>query len=795
MVDQKTKIVAFGITDKGKERYSNEDTYYISPSLNIFGVFDGVGGNTGGGVASYTASETLKNQYKNIEKSSDFKKDLFALVSGIDKDIEKLESENPKLKGMGCTATIGAIEENNEVLTLHLIEIGDSRAYLFRNNRLIQLGIDHSWYNLQIKNNQKFDGADLTRYKNTITSSLGSLNTDFGLDYYKINLEVDDMIFLSSDGIHSYLPHEDFSNYIRTYREKSRNIDTAASGLSELTTDLVADVNNRGGIDNASVIAISLCCRQKIPEKNPINGYSKYWIIGDHSGKLSNPVVLNNYPYSDIPKESFLTSSSGKCFYLKDKQQFNKYFKVSENGLIIDKSNNLQTSKKNKTKSNASKNGMLYASILLVVTIVGFKFIPNDIKSVITKLPGDKNISENSDSINNPKNENSQTINQKNNKTEKTPDLDITNTETGIFADDQFQVMNKLSVEQINEINNDGIKNLKIIYSGKHKDKSKYQSIIIDNIELYLEGIKNSKGIEGSLQNSLHLNLILSYMGNPNSLELKKQYAININKSINYINSSQSIDPYAKTVAGIANLITGDSKEISYSLLIDSVKTNNQYYFDNLLLAEFIQNETFDLFSLNKLGNDFIGSSKKQSTLKILGEILQSDVLYFKKFKPEKEYFYLDDLNKIHHFTNSENLYANYLDKEDIKHFNCYINFMKTISNSKCKNILSVLSKPIISFSINETKYAILQKIYELRSAINYFDNDKSVELIDYLKKNQIGKRFGAYVSFAEAKVLEEGGEDISIILDKLGQAIKLDPNFMPSKLALENGSTKNIKL
>jgi protein phosphatase len=134
------------LSDIGKVREENEDTFWVEPELGLFLVSDGMGGHRGGGLASKIVTEDLPAM---IETKLDrlkvgrpeairrlFKK---AIVEQSKQLLMEAESESG-FKGMGATLVMVLLRKGRA----YIGNLGDSRVYRFRKGRLLQLTKDHS---------------------------------------------------------------------------------------------------------------------------------------------------------------------------------------------------------------------------------------------------------------------------------------------------------------------------------------------------------------------------------------------------------------------------------------------------------------------------------------------------------------------------------------------------------------------------------------------------------------------------------------------------------------------------
>ena len=148
-------IKAYAKSDVGKVREMNQDSYYISNSLDevqLYMLADGMGGYKGGEIASSLAIQTAKSYIENNFK--DISKDRDSIIQLLGSSMEyanmvvyEKSKENPELEGMGTTLEIALIY-NNKVFIGH---IGDSRIYRIRNEFIRKLTQDHSYVQKLVK--------------------------------------------------------------------------------------------------------------------------------------------------------------------------------------------------------------------------------------------------------------------------------------------------------------------------------------------------------------------------------------------------------------------------------------------------------------------------------------------------------------------------------------------------------------------------------------------------------------------------------------------------------------------
>ncbi|MCX6156963.1 MAG: Stp1/IreP family PP2C-type Ser/Thr phosphatase [Ignavibacteriae bacterium] len=236
-----------GKTNIGKKRENNEDAYYVDEVNNIFIVADGMGGHNAGEVASAKSIELIKfgldsfalqEMKQNPSKIEDI---LKRVLSDVNENIYELGNNNPDYHGMGCTIVLTYIENNY----LHKIHVGDARCYVCRNDKIEQLGDDHSYVGAAIKMGYMTkEEARKSPEKNKITMAVGTSN-NIQPDYRKYELQKGDIIMLCSDGLWDMLSDENILKIINTNKS-----------AQEISEQLITEANNSGGVDNITVIVI-----------------------------------------------------------------------------------------------------------------------------------------------------------------------------------------------------------------------------------------------------------------------------------------------------------------------------------------------------------------------------------------------------------------------------------------------------------------------------------------------------------------------------------------------------------
>ena len=240
-------IKAYAKSDVGKVRELNEDSFYISDSLDeiqLYILADGMGGYNGGEVASKLAIQSAKNyiesNFKEIEKDKDSIIQLVgSSVEYANMIVYEKSKENDELNGMGTTLDVCLIY-NNRVFIGH---VGDSRVYRIRKEFMRKLTQDHSYVQKLVKDGTiTKEEAVHHPQKNMLMKALGC-NAFVEPDVMVKGFLKDDILIMNSDGLTNLVSQEEI------FREAKKDIEQAPKELVNLA-------NEKGGYDNITVIVI-----------------------------------------------------------------------------------------------------------------------------------------------------------------------------------------------------------------------------------------------------------------------------------------------------------------------------------------------------------------------------------------------------------------------------------------------------------------------------------------------------------------------------------------------------------
>ena len=291
LTDRQTRVHVWGHTDLGRNRTENQDTFLVSelrteeegvgfflgpdshppgegadpgfvlgPGGALLVVADGMGGPAGGGRASRLALTALTGFMERTwvnERTKTPRDFVHVLVQAVDEANRKVHEEareDAAYAGMGTTLTLAGILDG----TLYLAQIGDSRGYLFRQGRLVQLTRDQSMVQELLDAGAISEAeARVSPQRNVILQALGTESrVEPALTFQE--LRRGDLILLCSDGLSGLVPSETLEAVLASPRT-----------LQARCATLVEAANAAGGPDNITVV-LAQVEGEGIP--NPVEG-------------------------------------------------------------------------------------------------------------------------------------------------------------------------------------------------------------------------------------------------------------------------------------------------------------------------------------------------------------------------------------------------------------------------------------------------------------------------------------------------------------------------------------------
>jgi len=243
----KASLVYACLSNKGRVRGENEDSWYADGDSGIFIVSDGMGGQAGGALASRIVREAmpvlikqrLANSYDLCDPKT--KEKVAACISDLSGKVNLAAKENYGYSGMGATIVMALVKQDKAMIAY----LGDSRAYLYRDRAMKRLTNDHSVVRLLVESGDITpEQAKTHPAKGQITRFVG-MDGDVDPDFTIVDLKPGDRLLLCSDGLTGMAPDEKISSILR----KMANPDV-------ICRDLVDEANLAGGRDNITVALV-----------------------------------------------------------------------------------------------------------------------------------------------------------------------------------------------------------------------------------------------------------------------------------------------------------------------------------------------------------------------------------------------------------------------------------------------------------------------------------------------------------------------------------------------------------
>jgi protein phosphatase len=232
---------AAAASDRGRKRANNQDSFGFSIEHGIYVVCDGMGGAAGGEVASSIAVDESLRVLTERDPSIAIPRIVEQAVGAANSAIHDRSQRNSSLSGMGTTL-VGLVVEQSMVWVLN---VGDSRCYRLREERLEQLTLDHSLVEEQVRLGRMTPYEALrSPLRNVITRAVGT-QANVTPDCFQFEAQTGDLFLLCSDGLTREVPDSQIQELLVT-----------DGPLQDRTNQLVEAANKAGGRDNITCILV-----------------------------------------------------------------------------------------------------------------------------------------------------------------------------------------------------------------------------------------------------------------------------------------------------------------------------------------------------------------------------------------------------------------------------------------------------------------------------------------------------------------------------------------------------------
>jgi PPM family protein phosphatase len=239
---------AFGVTDKGRVRPTNEDCFAVREDLGLCVIADGMGGHNAGEVASRLAVDAVIETCASMPESWLFGYDESLSVEGnllrtaihrANVSILETAITSDRYTGMGTTLVAARVADGRLVVA----HAGDSRLYLLAEGRLRQVTHDDSWIATVLASDPGADPNVLMHHpmRNALTNVVGA-GTRTDAHVFEEPIAAGSLLLLTTDGVHGVMDDD----------QLERLMDDG--DLQAIAANIVAAALARGSRDNCTAI-------------------------------------------------------------------------------------------------------------------------------------------------------------------------------------------------------------------------------------------------------------------------------------------------------------------------------------------------------------------------------------------------------------------------------------------------------------------------------------------------------------------------------------------------------------
>lgn len=274
--DQPVEPSVFGISDVGRVRKHNEDSFLVAQlerSMRVFQssrpvndgtkvkgppqgwlmmVADGMGGHAAGEVASAMTIDALARYAftlmpwslpRSKDDSRILAQGLRDAVKQCQHQVRQAAASGEGRHGMGTTLTMAYVTWPN----LFAVHVGDSRMYAYREGSLHQVTRDHTLAQQLVDSKVISESeAETSDFSNILVNAVGGDSEDVRVELHHARLYPGDVILLCSDGLTKHVKRDAIA----------ATLDRVAAGndVEQAARGLVDQANEAGGTDNVTVV-------------------------------------------------------------------------------------------------------------------------------------------------------------------------------------------------------------------------------------------------------------------------------------------------------------------------------------------------------------------------------------------------------------------------------------------------------------------------------------------------------------------------------------------------------------
>ena len=288
----KNNIKTSGFSLAKRKELTGDDFYEIKQldDMTIAVLCDGVGSAIEGAAAAKKVTQHIITNFKNMPKAWSVEKALKEFIKSINSILYSQSLQEYERVEYVTTLTVCVIKGNR----LYGANVGDSRIYLLRENKLNQLSYDHNE-----------EGMD-----NVLSNAIG-ISKDVEIFYFENNIQKDDKILMCSDGLYSLMSKDTLSKHIPNgaYQIVKKASSLVDDNLPDDTTAVILEVND---VDQIEIMKnLDLVIPEKLKKGDIIDGFelTKSLIRNDRTWvckKNDQEYVIKFAPVEAIENEAIL---------------------------------------------------------------------------------------------------------------------------------------------------------------------------------------------------------------------------------------------------------------------------------------------------------------------------------------------------------------------------------------------------------------------------------------------------------------------------------------------------------
>lgn len=264
----------YGATDIGRTRASNQDQFLVAaleralliegsslpaeagtrltdtPQGRLLIVADGIGGHGGGELASAVTIDAMAHYaFETMPWAMGYSEcSLEDLAAGLREAVRKAQARVRRVAlrknvaaDLGTTLTMAYVAWPE----LHLVHVGDSRAYLRREGQLHRLTRDHTMAQLLVDDAAMTpEEAARSHLSHVLVNAVGGGTDELHVELHRVRLQLEDQLLLCTDGLYDMLPDAVIAAHLRG---TELPVETVVHGL-------LRAANEAGGRDNVTVV-------------------------------------------------------------------------------------------------------------------------------------------------------------------------------------------------------------------------------------------------------------------------------------------------------------------------------------------------------------------------------------------------------------------------------------------------------------------------------------------------------------------------------------------------------------